>query len=215
MIRIQKHKQAPVSLSKQSSWTEDDVIGQLKKDQYGKCYLCERVQITDFQVEHYKSRKNFPALTYEWTNLYWGCSYCNGKKSSSFDNLLNPVDENIEDLIYQSFDFPNAKALFNNLETTTNQIDSTIALLTKVFNGNNGLRTIREQQFYDYAMSRITSFQEKTLSWLKTKSDEFESAIIEELDISSEFLGFKYWIIKSNETLLKTFGQYIIWHKIK
>jgi hypothetical protein len=62
-------------------------------------------------------------------------------------------------------------------------------------------------------VSRITSFQEKTLSWLKTKSNEAEAAVIEELDIKSEFLGFKYWIIKSNESLLNAFGKYIVWHK--
>lgn len=213
MIRIRKHNDAPASLAKQSSWANEDVVGQLKIDQYGKCYLCERVQITDFQVEHHKSRTNFPELTFEWTNLFWGCSYCNSKKSSSFDNLLNPIEHNIEDLIYQSLDFPNAKAIFKNLSEPSQQVESTITLLTKLFNGTKGLRTTREQQFYDYAMSRITSFQEKALFWLKTKSSEIETALIEELDIASEFLGFKYWIIRSNESLFKAFGKYIIWHK--
>lgn len=213
MIRIYKHPALPASLARQTSWTEEDVVNQLRNDQHCKCYLCERIQVTDFQVEHYKSRKNFPHLTYDWTNLFWTCSYCNGKKSSSFDNLLNPVDENIEDIICQSLDFPNAKAFFSNIAEPSSQAESTIVLLTKVFNGSNGLRTIREQQFYDYAMSRITSFQEKTLSWLKTKSNESKTAIIEELDLKSEFLGFKYWIIKSNKDLIDTFGEYIIWHK--
>lgn len=213
MIRIRKHCEAPASLAKQTSWTEEDVIGQLKADQYGKCYLCERIQVTDFQVEHHRSRTNFPALKFEWTNLLWSCGYCNGKKSSSFDNMLNPIDENIEDLVHQSFDFPNAKAIFSNTGDKSEQVNATITFLDRIFNGTNKIRTIREQHFYDFAISRITSFQEKAISWLQTKSNETESAIIEELSIESEFLGFKYWIIKSNESLHQTFGKYIKWHK--
>lgn len=213
MIRIHKHGVAPASLNRQSSWAGDDVVRQLKSDQYGKCYLCERIQITDFHVEHYRSRKFFPELSYEWTNLLWVCSYCNGKKSSSYDNILNPFQNNIEDLIYQSMDFPNAKAIFRILSEPSDEAKSTTDLLERVFNGARGIRTVREQLFYNYAMSRITSFQEKVLSWLEAPTVENETAIIEELDIRSEFLGFKYWIIKSNETLLNTFGIHTIWHK--
>lgn len=213
MIRIHKHCEAPASLARNKSWSEEDVVTQLKSDQNGKCYLCERIQITDFQVEHHKSRTHYPSLRYVWSNLFWCCSYCNGKKSSSFDNIINPVEENVEDLICQSFDFPNSKVVFSAIGENTESVDATIELLGRLFNGTTGMRTFREQQFYDYAMSRITSFQEKILSWLNTQSTESHSAIIEELDITSEFSGFKYWIIKSNEKLLKTFGKYIAWHK--
>ena len=213
MIRVFKNNDAPKSLAKHTSWDEKDVIEQLQTDQHGKCYLCERVQITDFQVEHLKSRDNSSILTYEWTNLFWACSYCNGKKSSSFDNLLNPAAKNIEDLIHQSFDFPNANVVFSSNGTSSEEITSTISLLDRIFNVTNRLRTIREQRFYDYAMSRITSFQKMVTDWLSDNSKENKDAIIEELNIKSELLGFKYWIIKSNELLFKTFGEYIIWNK--
>lgn len=213
MIRVYKHDEVPSSLTKQTSWSEEDVIDQLKTDQYGKCYLCERIQVTDFQVEHHKSRNNYPALKYEWKNLFWSCSYCNGKKLSSFDDLLNPIDDNIEELIEQSFDFPNSKVVFASAGLHSKQIDATIELLYRIFNGTNKFRKIREQQFYDYAMSKITSFQKMVISWLENKNKEFYNSIIQELDITSEFLGFKYWIIKSNELLFETFGDYIKWNK--
>ncbi len=213
MIRIYKNPLVPKSLTKQTTWNEDDVVGQLKSDQNCKCYLCERILITDFQVEHHKSRENFPGLKFDWTNLYWSCGYCNGKKSSIFDNLLNPVADNIEELIQQSFDFPNATAAFSNNGKSSEQIDTTISFLRRIFNGTSKIRTIREQQFYDYAVSRITTFQEMVISWLDTSDEDTRNAIIEELDVKSEFLGFKYWIIKSNATLLETFGEYIKWYK--
>ncbi len=189
------------------------MIGQLKSDQNGKCYLCERLQITDFQVEHHRSRKNHPDLTFDWSNLFWCCSYCNGRKSSSFDNLLKPTENNIEDLIHQSLDFPNAKAIFSATDIASDGIEETTTFLEKIFNGASNIRTIREQQFYDYAVSKITNFQGLILSWLNAPNENITKAIVEELDIKSEFLGFKYWIIKSNDKLLKTFGKHITWHK--
>lgn len=213
MIRIRKHLIAPESLANQTSWTGNDVLSRLKADQYGKCYLCERTQVTDFQVEHHKSRDGFPELKYEWTNLFWSCSYCNSKKSSSFDNLLNPIEDNVEDMIRQTIDFPNARALFVSTGNESEEVESTVALLDRIFNGRTKIRTIREQQFYDYAISKITTFQETVISWLNDFNEESRKAIVEELDITSEFLGFKYWIIKSNPILTESFGQYIRWHK--
>lgn len=213
MIRVYKHNQIPESLSKGTSWAGEDVIEQLSADQNGKCYLCERIQITDFQVEHHKSRINFPALTFDWSNLFWVCNYCNGKKLSFFDDLLNPAENNIEDLIHQYFDFPNAKVVFSSTDTPSPQVANTITLLTRIFNGTNRMRTKREQRFYDYSISKITSFQKLVADWLNDNSKEIEEAIIEELNIKVEFLGFKYWIIRSNESLLKTFGKYISWNR--
>ena len=212
MIRVYKHCVVPKSLAENSSIGED-VIRQLRDDQYGKCYLCERALITDFEVEHHHSRANHSELAFEWSNLLWSCTYCNGKKSSLFDNILNPVNENIEEIIHQSFDFPNAKVLFSSKYISSESVDETIELLNRIFNGSKRIRTEREQRFYNYAMSKITSFQEMVISWLENKNEENTKAIIEELDARAEFLGFKYWIIKSNEALLNKFGHYIKWNK--
>ncbi len=95
----------------------------------------------------------------------------------------------------------------------TEPIGATITFLDRIFNGTNKLRTIREQSFYDYAVSKITTFQEMIISWLDSSDETLKTAIIEELALTSEFLGFKYWIIKSNETLWATFGEYTTWHR--
>lgn len=213
MIRVYKHNKAPESLADKKSWQGEDVVSQLKEDQKGKCYLCERIRITDYDVEHHKSKHHFPELTYVWSNLFWSCRYCNLKKSASFDDLVNPINDNVEEIIYQSLDFPNAKAEFSATGTVSPQITNTITLLNKIFNGSGRIRTIREQQFYDYVMSKITSFQKMTTTWLENTSEEAEKAIIDELDIKSEFLGFKYWIIRSNAVLLSRFEKYMIWHR--
>lgn len=213
MIRVYKHPEIPASLLRRVSWNEEDVVGQLMSDQHRKCYLCERECITDFQVEHFQSRFHNDGLCFEWSNLLWSCFYCNVKKSSSFDNILNPLDNNVEDLIRQEFDFPNSKVLFSHIGGDSEKKASTISLLNRIFNGSGKIRTKREQSQYDYAKSKITSFQDLVLSWLMTGSEEKGKAIIEQLDIKSEFLGFKYWIIKSNDQLLAEYGDYIRWNK--
>lgn len=213
MIRVYKHPVAPASLAKCVSWSGDDVLARLMADQRGKCYLCERILTTDFQVEHYKSRKHYAHLTYEWTNLLWSCSYCNGKKSSEADDLLNPTADNIEELVRQKIDFPKAKVKFTTTGPATASTECTIRLLDKIFNGSKRLRTIREQRFYDYAVSKITSFQDMVIRWLNTGAEETERAIIEELALTSEFLGFKYWIIMQNKRLAEAFGGYIVWNR--
>ena len=57
-----------------------------------------------------------------------GCTYCNRKKSSDFDNTLNPKDCPIEDEIEQRIDFANKKALFV-AKTNDAQHNETIGLL--------------------------------------------------------------------------------------
>ncbi|MCM1312447.1 MAG: hypothetical protein NC206_05330 [Bacteroides sp.] len=92
-------------------------------------------------------------------------------------------------------------------------VETTIELLGRIFNGTKRIRTVREQLFYDYGISKITSFQEMIIAWFENSDEETKNAIIEELDIKSEFLGFKYWIIESNGQLFASFGEYLEWYK--
>lgn len=209
MIQVYKNPVAPPSLAKEISWNHDDVVAQLREDQHCKCYLCERKLITDFQVDHLQSRNNFPHLIYEWNNLFLCCFYCNGKKSDHFDNILNPALTDIEDIITQKMDFPNAKAAFTNRGIPSPQTAETIKLLCRIFNGTTGIRNIREQAFYDYAKSKISDFQALLLSWLETESPEAEQAIMEELSGAAEFTAFKRHLIRINPRLRSRFARHI------
>jgi bacteriophage lambda ninG protein len=214
MIRVYKSPDVPKSLFEKKSWRGDDVSSQLAADQHGKCYLCERSLLVEYQVEHHKSQANHPHLQYEWTNLLLGCGYCNGKKSDRYDNILNPVECNVEELIYQNIDFPNASVLFQSMTSKEDvSVNSTIELLDKIFNGKKKLRNFKEQRLYDAVVQSINTFQGYIGVWLKKRDVDSRETILKELDKTSEFLGFKFWIIKSNETLLAEFGDHIIWNK--
>jgi len=212
MIRVRKSAVPPHSLSSTQKYDGEDVKSQLDVDQYNKCYLCERVCGTDCQVEHLKSQRNNPHLKQVWDNLLLGCSYCNGRKSDAYDNILNPLAVNIEDEIEQRIDYSNKQALF----VVTSDDDAhgkTVELLSRLHNGTKPFRNTKEEHFIEYIISDVYDFQVIIDAYLRQRNPSTENAVREELGIDKELLGFKYWIIKDNPELFAVFGDAMVWNK--
>lgn len=215
MIRVYKSTCTPQSLSSCKKYDGEDVKIQLIDDQKSKCYVCERKRDTDFEIEHIKSQSNYHDLRTCWNNLFLSCKYCNDKKSNKYDNILNPNLENIEELIVHIISEDYKTALFTPTKQSDN-CDKTIELLQTVFNGNGaikGLRNIKEERMFKCLLSCIHQFNLLIKSFLDNPNENTERDIRECLNIESEFLGFKYWIIRSNDVLNKTFAKDIIWNK--
>lgn len=212
MIRVKKSHNAPSSLNTTSRYDGEDVKQQLLADQNDKCYLCERKRDTDFEIEHHKSIHNFPDLAQDWNDLYMGCGYCNRKKSDSFDNTLVPKDCNIEDEIEQTIDFFNKKAIFSS-KVNDEQHAETIELLYRIYNGISQPRTTKEERFFEQAVSVMNRFTDLVMKYQESPTPETAKAVRDELSITKELLGFKYWIIKSDRTLSQVFAADIIWNK--
>lgn len=212
MIRVHKSPQVPTSLINTSNYDGEDVKRQLDDDQHSKCYICERHRVTDFEIEHLKSQTNYPSLVQEWDNLFMGCGYCNRKKSSKFDNILNPVDNNIEDTIEQRLDHKNKRAFFKS-DINDAQHNNTIELLNRIYNGTSHIRNIKEEKFFEYTLSIINRFLQLVYLYLESPSSENAKSIRDELAIDKEMLGFKYWIIRDKPALYDVFAQDIIWNK--
>ena len=212
MIRVYKSPNIPASLISTAAYNGEDVKKQLLADQHDKCYICERYRDTDFEIEHHKSQRNHPELIQDWNNLFMGCRYCNGKKSNDYDDIINPKDSNIEEEIEQRIDFVGKKVLFsshvNDIEHT-----KTIELLNKIFNGSKHVRTIKEERFFEQAISIINRFSDLVYSYLSNPSIEMENAINDELTIDKELLGFKYWMIHDNPSLYAVFKRKMVWNR--
>ena len=148
MIRIAKTNEIPASLTTTKAYDGEDVKKQLFADQLSKCYLCERVVSTDFQIEHLKSWQAHPVLRTEWRNLLLSCNYCNQKKGCRFDNIINPLESNVEDIIEQRIDYVSKRATFESKDRTS-EVEATIRLLDKIFNGESKLRKLKEEKFYE------------------------------------------------------------------
>lgn len=212
MIKIRKSDEAPQSLSTTKSYDGEDVKIQLLADQYGKCYICERTRDTDFEIEHYMSKDAYTDLIQEWTNLLLSCRYCNGKKLANYDNLLDPLTVNIEDEIKQELDFVDNKASFTPFRITPKH-EATVRLLNSVFNGIGKVRRIKEERFFEYTVSVINRFLSLVNAFLVEQTATTEKAVRDELAIDREYLGLKYWIIKSDQTLTRVFAKDIVWNK--
>ena len=137
MIRISKSQIVPESLTETQTYDGEDVQERLLHDQHRKCYLCERTRTTDFEIEHHKSKKNFPESQQDWENLFLVCGYCNKRKASLFDNIVNPTVCNVEEEITQRIDFNRKTALFSAIVTEKSH-QKTAELLNRLFNGKTG-----------------------------------------------------------------------------
>ncbi|KIF51029.1 HNH endonuclease [Vibrio owensii] len=88
MFNVVRTYPTPDSITK-NQYNEVDVLKKLKPMFFEKCYLCERDEIQDVEVEHFIPHKKVPELKYNWENLYYSCSRCNSIKSSTHINLLD------------------------------------------------------------------------------------------------------------------------------
>lgn len=213
MIRVRKSGQTPQSLTEDGkAYNGEDVYRQLLADQDGKCYICERRTVTDYTIDHLFGQKRFPEMTRDWQNLHLAYSYCNDKKGGRHDDMLSPTAVDIEDEIEQRVDIGAKRALFAAI-VSDEKHESTTALLNVVFNGRGRMRDVREERFFNYFLSEINAFMDLLARYTMNGTEELEKAIRQELDIRSEFLGFKYWIVKSNPTLDGKFGTLMRWNK--
>lgn len=214
MIREYKSEKAPASLSSRTRYDGPDVVKQLFADHHGKCYLCELKAEQHYEIEHIKSQHNYGHLTYEWTNLLLTDGYCNSKKLSVYDDILNPNECNIEEIIEQRIDSGNRVAIFTSSDTSQ-ATQSTIAFLTHIYNGTHfpKLRNWREEIFYKEVECIYNAFIMTVLDYLKNMNLQTEQAVRDELSIDKELLGFKYWVIMENPQLRQVFANDIKWNK--
>ncbi len=215
MIRVTKSINEPLSLQTTKSYKGQDVRRQIRADHKSICYLCDRERDTDFEIEHLKSRTHHPLLETTWSNLFFSCSYCNNKKSDNFDDILNPLDNDIEDIICQEMDLENNVVKFSCVGETSVEIDQCIKLLSIIHNGRIfGLRDKdNEEVFYESIRAKYNSFITLITSYVFTPTEELKLSVIKSLSLGQEILGLKYWVIKSNPALFSEFGECIKWNK--
>lgn len=212
MIKVRKSDVVPPSLLVPNCRNHNgqDVQQTLLDDSDKKCYLCEQYVNKTFQIEHHKGQANFPHLKYEWTNLFMSCVYCNGRKSAGYD-LLDPIANNIEQLITHRL-ILNQKNVSFTADPLNSQAVSTIALLTKLFNGKNGLRDVKCKELYEDLQREYVKFLEFLLDYKQDSNLINKQRIIDSLLITKEFLAFKYWVIKDDPDLYNDFKNYMTWN---
>jgi hypothetical protein len=214
MIRVRKSEDVPASLAvdNPTKYDSQDVLETLVANQDEKCYLCEQQHRQNFQVEHLKPKAVYRDLEFEWTNLFSACPYCNGRKPNSYD-ILDPSQHNLEEIIIQQLDLASNKSIVESQRPGL-QEDFTVALLKRLFNGENSIRDLRSQILFDDLQREIVFFLKLLNDYKNDKSVDNKQKIIDALNIKKEYLAYKYWLIKNNEELNEDFKDYVIWNKL-
>lgn len=88
MVKVERSFPAPASLAVEAkkatgSYSQPDVVEQLKRDFHDKCYICEMTDLQDPQIEHLLPHQNgkYKERKFDWNNLFWSCGHCNNVKN--------------------------------------------------------------------------------------------------------------------------------------
>lgn len=218
MVKIERSFPAPESLAKESmkengSYSEADVIEQLKKDFNNKCYICEMKELQDPQVEHLLPHKNgkFKERKFDWENLFWSCGHCNGvKNKDKYDTgILNCCKKDPEEAILFGLKENNINVVAKNLADEEAVLAA--QLVEEVFNvSNTGMRIYKSEL-------RMKKLQEE-MNVLYTKLDAYKrkpnsKPVLKTLQAllrrETAFAGFKRCYIRTHSEEFPELQKYI------
>lgn len=160
MFNVTRTYPAPDSIAK-GKYNERDVLSALKPMFLEKCYLCERDEIQDAEVEHFVPHQNDTTLKYDWNNLYYSCSRCNSIKSNTHINLLDCTNDVVDIGKLISCMMPSAPSEKITIRATnkkpTVQTQNTVILLDKCYNlENTALRGISRESLLEQMWEHYT-----------------------------------------------------------
>lgn len=231
MVYFEKKYPEPASLSSENmkglkgDYKSPDVTAQLKLDFHNKCYICESKNLSAINVEHFEPHEKKDMIKrFNWSNLFWSCSHCNGIKSNRYKNLLNCTvkEDKVDERIKYDYNFK-AKLPKNKIiiEAHTNDIQTlnTVELLQLVYQGCSNTSDVTDIRGHQAGSIRQELFNE--LSKFSTHINEYYFtddedeknnrlvAIKKDLSNSSKFTAFKRYFIRNDPDNLAEFGQYL------
>jgi len=219
MLYFEKSQPAPKCLEIEKNKKDGDykcgkVLSRLKKDFMNKCYICEFTPLS-INVEHFRPHKKDKDLKFSWDNLFYSCGHCNNTKLAKYDDILDctKLEDDIENKIkYILNPFPAESIKVEALNSEESTV-STKSLIEAVFNGTTKMKKIESANLRNFLLKDIEKFNKYIQRYqnLTDSNDKehFLDKIKSNLDKSSNFVSFKRWIIRENQSLLKEFGKYI------
>jgi uncharacterized protein (TIGR02646 family) len=218
MVKVDRTFPAPESLERESkkktgSYTEPDVVEQLKKDFHNKCYICEINELQDPQVEHLLPHMDgkYPERKFDWNNLFWSCGHCNNVKNQrKYDKgIIDCCKEDPEELIY--FGLLNEATQIYARDKENEKAILTAQLVTEVFNlKNTGMRTYKSDQRFQ----ELNQEMNKLYDALEEMNENPESKFVLRklkalLRRESKFAAFKRNYIRENQDRFPQLLRYI------
>ncbi len=189
-------------------YNDEEVVKILAPMFYYKCYLCERDELSDPEIEHFDPHEKDDSKKYDWYNLYYSCGRCNSIKSNTHKNLLDCCDTTIDAFrtikcVLPSVPNEPIKIIAMQYEQDPRTIN-TVALLDRCYNEDNtalrGItRVVLSEKIFDY-YTDILNYR-RILKDKKYSDDEKSNAkgrIKAMLKVSFPFSVFWRWYVLSD-----------------
>lgn len=194
MVKIKRSIPAPPSLEREKNkksgkYNLGDVVEQLKKDSYNKCYICGIKNLQDPVVEHRIAHNGDRDLMFDWDNLFYSCHHCNSMKNNEryCKDTIDCARKDPELHVEEFWDGKNV--IVSNLD---DDIESKITaeLLNDVFNNTNtAIRTNAIEVRLKYLKMEMLSFEKLINKYLKDQI--LSNRLLVRLGRTSQFAAFK------------------------
>lgn len=218
MVKVDRSYPAPKSLAVEAkknsgSYSEEDVIAQLKNDFHNKCYICEMNKLQDPQVEHLLPHKNgrYPFRKFDWENLFWSCGHCNGVKNREEyeESIINCCIDDPEDSILFRLDSNNVEVLAKSM--ADRKAVKTAQLVWEIFNiRNTGMRIYKSEMRLKELQKEMNVLYDKLEAYKKKPESKALLRMIKVLlKRESAFAGFKRCYIKEHIREYPNLEEYI------
>ncbi|ENU31204.1 TIGR02646 family protein [Acinetobacter sp. CIP-A165] len=169
MFSVSRPNTVPKSLTgTNKDYRSEEVVVTLKQMFHGKCYLCERANILDIEVEHLDPHRGDVIKKFNWNNLFYSCSRCNNIKSHTHTNIVDCSLINDDVSRYLILDCPitNNKSIKVTVKesgiTSQQPINFTVMLLDECYNNTStGIRgisrseLIKDIQRYSFQLQKL------------------------------------------------------------
>lgn len=218
MVKVERSFPAPESLTAEAkkvsgSYEMPDVVSRLRKDFHNKCYICELGNLQDPQVEHLLPHKNgkYPDRKFDWENLFWSCSHCNGiKNQKKYDEgIIDCCKNDPESLL--TFKFKNGKIIVQAKDSKNLSAVRTATLIYETFNLlNTGMRIYKSAMRYQELTKEMNLLYDNLEEYRKNPDSRYVQRKLKALlRRESAFAAFKRGYIRDNKETFPELVKYI------
>lgn len=208
MFKTVRSGDAPICLAA-GVYNSPEVVERLEEMFHGKCYLCEQADLQAPQIEHFQPHEGDAVLKFDWNNLYYSCSRCNGIKSNTHRNLLDCCSMDIDVVRAVKCLMPRTPddEVYISAEVEDIRVHNTVELLDKCFNEQGtALRGITRasiiEKLYAYYY-KFLEFRTTIVSRCSTprNKQDAKDALEVMLQDNYEFSAFWRWHVLSDRKL--------------
>jgi len=209
----------------------------IRNDFFDVCYLCERYENIDYEIDHFYPQKHFPEKENDWNNLYLICNKCNKIRTKDINSATNEVldccKKEESNLIELEIDKNSREVSIKSINTDKNldtKVNNTIELLERIYNGKKStseffielrkeiikniavLEDIIEEYKANQIIRKISEkkiIQHINIKKIKEKHDKIKTN--NEIYKHGEepcFVSFKRTLIKNDSSLKSVFEKY-------